>query len=95
MPMDFTSPFSFQQLNDHGFGCKKTFFSLLGVSYYVTKEDIARLFKHLFAQVPSGSSIVFDYADEKLFEEKGMSDRVEHMVQMAAAGGEPMKSCYV
>ncbi|KXZ20950.1 SAM-dependent methyltransferase [Bacillus nakamurai] len=94
VPMDFTDTFSFKQLQEHGFGCKKTFFSLLGVSYYVAKEDIARLINHLFAQVPAGSSIVFDYADEKLFEEKGMSDRVEHMVQMASASGEPMKSCF-
>ncbi|MBY8911366.1 class I SAM-dependent methyltransferase [Bacillus sp. YC2] len=94
VPTDFTDPFSFQHLIDHGFGCKKTFFSFLGVSYYVTKKDISRLINHLFAQVPAGSSIVFDYADEKLFEEKGMSDKVEHMIQMAAAGGEPMKTCF-
>lgn len=36
----------------------------------------------------------FDYADEKLFEEKGFSNRVENMVKMAAVGGEPMKSCF-
>lgn len=48
----------------------------------------------MFAEVPSGSSIVFDYADETLFEEKGISNRVENMVKMAAASGEPMKSCF-
>ena len=48
----------------------------------------------LFDTVPTGSSIVFDYADETLFEEKGVSNRVENMVKMAAAGGEPMKSCF-
>lgn len=45
-------------------------------------------------QVSPGSSIVFDYADEKLFEEKGTSNRVENMVKMASIGGEPMKSCF-
>ncbi|MEJ9151937.1 class I SAM-dependent methyltransferase [Bacillus smithii] len=95
VPMDFTKKFSYQSLVDEGFDFnKKTFFSLLGVSYYLTKEECSNLIDHLFAQVPSGSSIVLDYADEKLFEEKGIFNRVENMVKMAAASGEPMKSCF-
>ncbi|GAA0431517.1 class I SAM-dependent methyltransferase [Virgibacillus salarius] len=92
--MDFTKAFSDQQLRKEGFDTKKTFFSLLGVSYYLTKEQISNLINNLFAKVPSGSSIVFDYADEKLFEEKGIFNRVENMVKIAAASGEPMKSCF-
>lgn len=94
VPMDFTKKFIYQNLIDEGFDNKKTFFSLLGVSYYLTKEEHSSLIDNLFAKIPSGSSIVFDYADEKLFEEKGISNRVENMVKMAAASGEPMKSCY-
>lgn len=92
--MDFTNNLAYQNLMDKGFANKKTFFSLLGVSYYLTKEEISTLMNNLFALVPSGSSIVFDYADEKLFEEKGRSNRVENMVKMASASGEPMKSCF-
>ncbi|MBN8204174.1 class I SAM-dependent methyltransferase [Bacillus sp. NTK034] len=92
--MDFTKKFSFQKLIDEGFENKKTFFSLLGVSYYLTKEENSRLISSLFAKAPIGSSIVFDYADENLFEEKGISNRVENMVKMASASGEPMKSCF-
>ncbi|UAL51491.1 MULTISPECIES: class I SAM-dependent methyltransferase [Metabacillus] len=92
--MDFTDKFSYQNLIDEGFNNKKTFFSLLGVSYYLTKEENSSLINNLFAKVPSGSSIVFDYADEKLFKEKGMSNRVENMVKMASVSGEPMKSCF-
>lgn len=92
--MDFTNMFSFQNLINEGFDNKKTFFSLMGVSYYLTKEENSSLINNLFAKVPIGSSIVFDYADEKLFEEKGMSNRVENMVKMASASGEPMKSCF-
>lgn len=92
--IDFTKKFTYHNLIDEGFDNKKTFFSLLGVSYYLTKEENSSLINHLFAKVPSGSSIVFDYADEKLFEEKGMSNRVENMVKMASASGEPMKSCF-
>lgn len=92
--MDFTDKFSYQKIIDEGFNNKKTFFSLLGVSYYLTKEENSSLINNLFAKVPSGSSIVFDYADEKLFKEKGMSNRVENMVKMASVSGEPMKSCF-
>ncbi len=92
--MDFAHPFSYSNLLDEGFANKKTFFSLLGVSYYLTKEEISTLMNHLFTKVPSGSSIVFDFADENLFKEKGMFNRVENMVKMASASGEPMKSCF-
>lgn len=92
--MDFSHKFSYPALSDAGFNDQRTFFSLLGVSYYLTKEELLGLLKNAFASVPAGSSIVFDYADERLFEEKGLSNRVENMVKMAEAGGEPMKSCF-
>ncbi|GAB6477427.1 MULTISPECIES: class I SAM-dependent methyltransferase [Bacillus] len=92
--MDFTKGFSYEQLQNEGFENKKTFFSLLGVSYYLTKEELSSLIECLFEMVPEGSSIVFDYPDENLFTEKGLSNRVENMVKMAVIGGEPMKSCF-
>ncbi|WP_085505785.1 class I SAM-dependent methyltransferase [Thalassobacillus devorans] len=93
--MDFTRMFSDQNLIKQGFDVnKKTFFSLLGVSYYLTREEISNLMAHLFNEVSPGSSIVFDYGDETLFTEKGHFNRVENMVKMAAASGEPMKSCF-
>lgn len=92
--MDFTKGFSYEQLRNEGFENKKTFFSLLGVTYYLTKEELSSLIECLFAMVPEGSSIVFDYPDENLFREKGLSNRVENMVKMATVGGEPMKSCF-
>ncbi|OCB95123.1 putative S-adenosyl-L-methionine-dependent methyltransferase YktD [Bacillus amyloliquefaciens] len=94
VPMDFAASLSFSRLYQEGFSRQKTFFSLLGVSYYLTKKHLARLLTQLFDQVPPGSSIVFDYADQSLFEEKGLSNRVENMVKMAAASGEPMLSCF-
>lgn len=92
--MDFTKGFSKQELVNEGFENKKTFFSLLGVTYYLTKGELSSLIDCLFAMVPAGSSIVFDYPDENLFTEKGLSNRVENMVKMAEVGGEPMKSCF-
>ncbi|MFF1992175.1 class I SAM-dependent methyltransferase [Bacillus mycoides] len=92
--MDFTKDFSKQELINEGFENKKTFFSLLGVTYYLMKEELSSLIECLFKMVPVGSSIVFDYPDENLFTEKGLSNRVENMIKMAEIGGEPMKSCF-
>ncbi|WJE18255.1 class I SAM-dependent methyltransferase [Bacillus cereus] len=92
--MDFTKDFSKQELINEGFENKKTFFSLLGVTYYLMKEELSSLIEYLFEMVPVGSSIVFDYPDENLFTEKGLSNRVEKMVKMASVGGEPMTACY-
>lgn len=92
--MDFTKTFSYQSLIEAGYKNKKTFFSLLGVSYYLTKEETSHLLSSLFKKLPAGSSIVFDYADETLFKEKGLSNRVKNMLKMAASAGEPMKSCF-
>ncbi|OMG01073.1 class I SAM-dependent methyltransferase [Paenibacillus sp. FSL R7-0337] len=95
VPMDFTGGFAYPSLLAQGFDPDvKTLFSLLGVSYYLTKEENARLISAMFANLPAGSSIVLDYADERLWEEQGLSGRVGKMVQLAAAGGEPMQSCF-
>ena len=71
---------------------KKTFFSWLGVSYYLSEEEIGRMLDSIAGVSADGSTLVFDYADEGLFD----SDvrRVRNMLAMAAAGGEPMKSCF-
>jgi methyltransferase (TIGR00027 family) len=92
--MDFTKEFTYQNLINEGFKNTKTFFSLLGVSYYLTKEENSSLIENLFAEVPIGSSIVLDYADETLFNVNGKSNRVSNMIKMASASGEPMKSCF-
>ncbi|MBM7655277.1 class I SAM-dependent methyltransferase [Neobacillus cucumis] len=94
IPVDFTEEFSFESIQERGFQNKKTLFSLLGVTFYLTKDENSRLFSELFTKVPEGSSIVFDYADENLFKEKGFSNRVENMLKMTLAGGEVMKSCF-
>ncbi|PQD96337.1 SAM-dependent methyltransferase [Pradoshia eiseniae] len=92
IPCDFTKKISADFLFENGVKREKTFFSLLGVSYYLSKDDLKGLLMNLLKEMPEGSSIVFDYADENLFTEKGLSNRVENMVKLAAASGEPMKS---
>ncbi|MGN0621258.1 MAG: SAM-dependent methyltransferase [Porcipelethomonas sp.] len=90
--MDFSKDSLREKLTENGFDVtRKTFFSWLGVSYYLSDEQIRKMFAEISGFAAEGSTIVFDYADEKLFS----SDirRVKNMIAMAGAGGEPMKFC--
>ena len=90
--MDFTKELSLEKLLAAGFDpSKKTVFSLLGVTYYLTASELQKILHVFFKDLPQGSSIVFDFADEHLFTKPGIFNRVQHMVQMAQASGEPMK----
>lgn len=71
---------------------KKTFFSCLGLLYYLTVDEVSRLFESISEFAAVGSTVVFDFADSHLFS----SDvpRVRNMLAMAEKSGEPMKSCF-
>lgn len=71
----------------------RTFFSWLGVTYYLTRKEIFNMFKDIANLAPKGSAIVFDYSDEGLFNENP-SLRVKNMLGMAKMAGEPMKTAY-
>lgn len=71
---------------------QKTFFSWLGVSYYLSEEEIETMLDNVASLSSEGSSLVFDYADENLFSSE--VKRVQNMIAMARTGGEPMKSCF-
>ncbi|MGN0812168.1 MAG: class I SAM-dependent methyltransferase [Candidatus Coproplasma sp.] len=91
VPVDFTKDNLKERLLAAGFDPnKKTFFSWLGVSYYLTVEQIINTLKSIASISAEGSTVVFDYADENLFSSNVR--RVQNMLAMAQAGGEGMKS---
>ena len=93
VPVDFSKDSLTEALANSGYKKSgKTFFSWLGVSYYLTTEEIDRLLSELSQIGGEGSSLVFDFADNNLF--NSPVNRVQNMLAMAAAGGEPMKSCF-
>ncbi|MGN0806842.1 MAG: class I SAM-dependent methyltransferase [Candidatus Coproplasma sp.] len=93
VPVDFSRDDLKDKLLSSGFDPKKkTFFSWLGVSYYLSEEQIIKTLKSIAQISADGSTVVFDYADENLFTSKVR--RVKNMLAMAAAGGEKMKSCF-
>ncbi len=91
--VDFTKDRLSEKLLEAGFDkSKKTFFSWLGVSYYLYFHEIESLLGELKTLGTEGSTLLFDYADADLFaaDEK----RVKNMLAMVKAGGEEMRSCF-
>ncbi|MGN0553988.1 MAG: SAM-dependent methyltransferase [Oscillospiraceae bacterium] len=71
---------------------KKTFFSCLGLLYYLTNDEISELFESIAEISPDGSTVAFDFPDSHLF--SSSVQRVKNMLAMAEKSGEPMKSCF-
>lgn len=71
---------------------KKTFFSCLGLLYYLTKDEIGKLLEGIAAVAADGSTVVFDFADNHLFSSN--MPRVKNMLRLAEESSEPMKSCF-
>lgn len=93
VPVDFSKDNLEECLLKSGFDPhKKSFFSLLGVSYYLTRPKIENLLSSLSRLMAEGSTLLFDVPDENLFLSK--ERRVQNMLAMAKASGEEMKSCF-
>ena len=70
----------------------KTFFSWLGVTYYLSTEAINTMLDALSELCADWSSLVFDYPDENFFD--ASEKRVQNTIMMAKAGDEPMQSAF-
>ena len=91
--MDFTTDSLSERLIADGFNSKeKSFFSWLGVTYYLSTEAIDKTLAELSSLCADGSTIVFDYPDENFFD--ASERRVQNTIMMAKAGGEPMQSAF-
>ncbi|TCO74639.1 class I SAM-dependent methyltransferase [Marinisporobacter balticus] len=95
VPVDFSKDYFKNSLLDSEYNPNElTFFSWLGVTYYLRREEIYNMFKDIASISPQGSALVFDYADGDIFYPEKTSARVSAMVGMATMAGEPMKTGY-
>lgn len=93
VPIDFTKDAIGEKLIEAGFKPEnKTFFSWLGVCMYLEQSAIEKVLQNLSTLAADGSDLIFDYADDGLFQAE--ERRVQNMLAMAKAGGEEMKSCF-
>lgn len=70
----------------------KTFFSWLGVTYYLSEAAIDKTLAEISNLCAEGSTLVFDYPDEHFF--AAAKRRVQNTIAMANAGGEPMQTAF-
>ena len=93
VPVDFAKDSLTERLTAAGFDQSvKSFFSWLGVTYYLSAEAIDKTLAELSSLCVDGSTLVFDYPDENFFD--ASEKRVQNTIMMAKAGGEPMQSAF-
>ncbi len=71
---------------------KVSFFSWLGVTYYLTKAIVLNTLQAIAAMAPAGSSVVFDYIDPEAFIPDRAAPRMQRMQAIVARVGEPMRT---
>lgn len=95
IPVDFSKDNFIEKIKNSSFDTNKlSFYSWLGVTYYLSCEEILNTLKGIGSISQKGSSIIFDYADQGIFDDKKTTRRVKNMLFAARQSGEPMKSCF-
>ena len=93
VPVDFAKDRLSERLVASGFDKRQeTLFSWLGVTYYLSAEDIDKTLSEIADLSAEGSALVFDCPDEGFF--SAPEKRVQNTIMMAKAGGEPMQSAF-
>lgn len=91
VPVDFAKDSLTDGLKEKGFDEQKlSYFSLLGVSMYLNKNDFYHLLSLVSDISVKGSSFIFDYLDDTAFNDKLASKKLIQMRQIAAHAGEPI-----
>jgi methyltransferase (TIGR00027 family) len=73
---------------------KPTFFSWLGVTYYLTPAAVSDTWREIAGLAPAGSALIFDYLDADAFVPEKAARRVQKMQEIVRNIGEPMKAAY-
>lgn len=93
VPVDFTCQSLTAALASSPFNPElPTFFSWLGVTYYLSRSDVNATLRQIATVAPSGSYLVFDYLDVTAYHCIKAAPRVTRMLQAVAQIGEPMQS---
>lgn len=69
---------------------KKTFFSILGVSYYLTSDTLKRTLQSISRISSLGSIVLFDYPEAELWQDEKAPDRVKKLRSLTKELGENM-----
>ena len=90
VPIDFSKDDMIKVLYDAGFDVSvPTFFSILGVTYYLTLPVFEQTVEKISKISKAKSKLVFDFPDESTFDENA-AKRVKRLAEITAKLGEPM-----
>jgi methyltransferase (TIGR00027 family) len=93
VPVDFAQERLMNALASSTFSPgKRTFFSWLGVTYYLDFDVILANLRELASLAAPGSQLVFDYMDADAFLPGKAGRRIQLMQAIAGQVGEPMKT---
>jgi methyltransferase (TIGR00027 family) len=67
-----------------------SFFSWLGVTYYLSRDAVFATLQAIAEVAPAGSSIIFDYLHTDAFVPEKAARRVQFMMEIVRRVGEPM-----
>src|SRR5271157_710932 len=68
----------------------KTFFNWLGVTYFLTRDEVFTTFRSIREISPANSTIVFDYLDTDAFIPEESSPQMQKSLEYVRKIGEPM-----
>jgi methyltransferase (TIGR00027 family) len=70
----------------------KSFFSWLGVTMYLTRDEVATTLRSIAGIAPTGSVVVFDYFDIDVFDPEKADPHTQELMALAQQAGESMKT---
>lgn len=70
----------------------KSFFSWLGVTMYLTRDEVFGTLRTIAGVAAAGSTVIFDYLDTDAFAPEKAAPRVQGGIRLAQHAGEPMKT---
>ena len=93
IPIDFTKESLVTALNCSPFYDQKakSFISWLGVTSYLTQEDIFATLRSIAKVASAGSIVVFNYANTTVFSPEKLSPQIQDFLKLLQTIGEPIK----
>lgn len=93
IPVDFTRESLAEALKRSSYDPQSlTFFSWLGVTYYLTRDEVFATLRDIADIAPAGSTVIFDYLDTDAFIPRKAAPRIQAMMYSVQQVGEPMKA---
>ena len=93
VPVDFSKESLMAALQRSSYNPRQvSFFSWLGVTYYLTKEVVLDTLRAIAETASAGSTIIFDYIESEAFVPERAAKRMQRMQEIVRRVGEPMKA---